>query len=686
MLIKNKKVFSFVLSIKIYLFLISLIFLLFPFKASAEEAYYESYDVTIDFNQDSTFTVTEKVKIYFDGVFKKVYRGITLSDDNASKDCFNTTVLQCGGFDFIEFIGVYDSGNIKRSESEYSIEEVYEQGEKRFKVTWYFDSDGRLFNGEYFEYSIKYKIYGGLGFFDDYDLFYFDMLPPDRPTDINSSKLTFNFPFNYNYSNDNLRVLTNYNGPSLSYSSSFQNNSLLIEANNIKANQDFTVALKIDKGFIKKPGSLIINSNPDPINVVYNGIEIKNVSKKLNGIPEGDFLIMFFADGYEKSIYYDFDIKSGEVKVIEITLNRDPISTIIFIGGLICVSLSCLSAPIGLFLMYLHWRKKGRDAKYRETIVPEYTPPLGIKPYLLGSIKDERVDMIDIVATIIDVARMGYIKIKEFESASILGFSGPKDYELIKLKDFKTLEKNEKFIIEQVFDYKERVVLSRDLKNVFYTRVPKIVKEVDLEMVEKGYYEKSPSEIRSKYTTTGTIIVSTAFTFLICAISTFIFLFPIILPLISLIIIGIGLIIMGKHMPARTLEGSKILNRIQGFRMYLYTAERFRVQDLTPDTFEKFLPYAMVFGIEKEWGERFKDIVKTPPDWFESNTLSVFNTHLFISSISRFTTTSASSLTSSPQRSYGSSSGSIGGGWSGGGGFGGSFGGGGGGGGSSGWG
>jgi len=335
----------------------------------------------------------------------------------------------------------------------------------------------------------------------------------------------------------------------------------------------------------------------------------------------------------------------------------------------------------------LNWYRVGRDPKYRSTIVPIYDAPQGIKPYLLGSLKDEKVDMVDITATMIDLARRGYLKIREFETGKILGFGGEKDYELIKQKEFGDLERNEKRIIEAIFDYKERVVVSSDLKYKFYTKVPGINSSIDEEMVEKGYFKKSPASVRNAYIGIGSGLLILTITVLPILGAFLLVVPPVFILLIDAFFISIVLLIAAPHMPAKTLEGAKMLNQILGFRMYLNTAERFRVQDLTPETFEKFLPYAMVFNIEKQWAERFKDIYKVNPNWYESGSLDTFNTIYMINSLSNFSTVTAQALTYSPSSSSGSSGrGFSGGGWSGGGGFGGSFGGGGGGGGSSGWG
>jgi uncharacterized membrane protein YgcG len=144
--------------------------------------------------------------------------------------------------------------------------------------------------------------------------------------------------------------------------------------------------------------------------------------------------------------------------------------------------------------------------------------------------------------------------------------------------------------------------------------------------------------------------------------------------------------IISPFMPARTTHGSKVYEQLLGFRMYMDVAERFRVQDLTPETFEKYLSYAMIFEIEKKWGERFKDICKASPEWFESSS-DTWTTLYMINSLNAFQTTTASALSSVPQANGSSTSGRGfgGGGWSGGGGFSGGFSGGGGGGGSTGW-
>ncbi len=85
--------------------------------------------------------------------------------------------------------------------------------------------------------------------------------------------------------------------------------------------------------------------------------------------------------------------------------------------------------------------------------------------------------------------------------------------------------------------------------------------------------------------------------------------------------------------------------------------------------FEKFLPYAVVFGVEKLWAKRFAHLAMQPPRWYEGYSSSRFTTVSFVGSldsslqsIARVVTPSSSSSGFSSGFSGGSSGGGGGGG------------------------
>ena len=85
--------------------------------------------------------------------------------------------------------------------------------------------------------------------------------------------------------------------------------------------------------------------------------------------------------------------------------------------------------------------------------------------------------------------------------------------------------------------------------------------------------------------------------------------------------------------------------------------------------FEKLLPYAVAFGVEEIWANRFKDIALKQPTWYVSSNNGVFNSIVFAHALSSSSTSFAASVMA--KSSSGFSSGFSGGGFSGGGGGGG---------------
>jgi hypothetical protein len=67
---------------------------------------------------------------------------------------------------------------------------------------------------------------------------------------------------------------------------------------------------------------------------------------------------------------------------------------------------------------------------------------------------------------------------------------------------------------------------------------------------------------------------------------------------------------------APTLKGRKLMDKIEGFRLFLDATERDRLNMLhaphrTPELFEKYLPYAVALDVENKWAEQFESVLKS---------------------------------------------------------------------------
>ena len=134
-------------------------------------------------------------------------------------------------------------------------------------------------------------------------------------------------------------------------------------------------------------------------------------------------------------------------------------------------------------------------------------------------------------------------------------------------------------------------------------------------------------------------------------------------------------------MKAPTLFGRKEMDKIEGFKMYLKTAEEQRLDAMnlpekTPQLFEEYLPYAIALDCENQWAKKFKNIIAaaiedgtyTQPTWYIGGRGMHFIPTNFTDSIGESFSDAVSYAATAPSQSGG---GSIGGGFSGGGGGGG---------------
>ena len=163
-------------------------------------------------------------------------------------------------------------------------------------------------------------------------------------------------------------------------------------------------------------------------------------------------------------------------------------------------------------------------------------------------------------------------------------------------------------------------------------------------------------------------------------------------PLIGAISIVIINVVFAILMRAPTVQGRKLMDQIDGFTMYLDTAEKNRLNingepPMTVERFEGILPYAIALGVEKPWSEHFEGELSRnavagansgySPAWYTGRNWN--NSGGFSNSVASVATgMSAAMIAAQPSSSSGS-------GFSGGGGGGGGSGGGGGGGGGGGW-
>ncbi len=333
-----------------------------------------------------------------------------------------------------------------------------------------------------------------------------------------------------------------------------------------------------------------------------------------------------------------------------------------------------LGVPLAAFAaMFYLWWTKGRDPRLRP-ITAQYEPPDQLTPGEAGTLVDNSADMRDITASIVDLAVRGYIVIEEHQRDRMLGLMHDKDYNFIVKKDraeWSKLKAHEQALLEGLFvtgTVGESVSMS-SLENHFYKNLPGIKSNIFSSLVTHGYYKRRPDSVRTSYIATG-LVVGFLLVFGGTKIASNLGMAPLTF-MIAGIVTGAIVCGFGWFMPAHTEQGARALEGVLGFEDFLVhvESERFNRMIKTPEMFEKFLPFAMALGVEKNWSKAFQGIMTQPPEWYRGSSYGPgFYPMMFTNDLSSMSTRVSSVMTSAPRSSGGSG---FGGGSSSGGGFGG---------------
>ncbi len=645
------------------------LFLLSYTKVKAVTIDYPNYFIQIDIEKDSTFTVTETITSRFYGEAHGVRRDVTLTDPDKLQRCLDSG-LTCGGFERLIYIGIFDENDKKVDDAKFYEVET-ESGEKYARFEWELWPNGKYTSGETVTWKVKYKILGGIGWVSSLPYFYWNILPEDRGA-IENFETLINFPSGVQVEPSSLTLYDDFDLNILTTSSSIR-----IERPNFNIFGNYTISYEFNENEILQPAILNYKVNTPYLStdVYLNDQQISSQSTDtFNYFPTGEQKLTFSHFGYNDSIF-NVNLASGESKTFELSLTPTPIMAVLLAFNWVFCGLGVIFSFIVAFLVYRHYQNHGRDKNMPKTIIPLFSPPKDVLPYLLGSLKDEKVDRTDVIGTIIDLAYRGYIKIKELDKK--------KNYLLTKTEPKKEdagLGEIEKEIIDALFGSSESVE-TKNLYKRFPLKYVSIEKNIYQELVSKKYFDTNPNTVRINYFAWGGVILVFSLaalifgSILLSLVTGVLYPFSMVLPFA---ILGFLYLVIANFMPVKTELGSKIYAEILGFKMYLHTAERYRLQNLGPDEFERYLSFAIVFGIEEEWAKKFDGIYKGMPEWYDG-TGSVYDA-IWISSFTR--SFADSTITNISPVTSGSSKGS---GWSGGGSFGGFSGGGGGGGSVGGW-
>ena len=599
-------------------------------NAPSENSMYASYDYVIDnydvnivVNSNNTFDITETITAYFNVPKHGIFRTIPLSNKIVRLDGSTSTNRTQ-----VSNLSVSDEYSTSRDGGNYKIQ---------------IGSLSTTLTGKQ-TYTIKYTYNLGKDPVSDYDELYYNIIGNEwdtvignvtfnitMPKEFDSSKLGFSKGEVGSTDNDGINYTVNGNTISGSY------DGILNEG------ESLTVRCELPEGYFVDAG-LVVNSN----------------------------------------IYLMFII---------------PI--------------------VALIISFLLWFIFGRDNRVVETV--EFYPPEGFNSLEVGFLYKGKANSQDVTSLLVYLANKGYIKISDNNDESL--FSKADGFKITKLKDYDGNDANERLFLGGLFKDTavEGEATKDDLYDNFYATTHKILSNINNKENKNKIFEKKASKksiiiiLLMLVSVITTIAIPTleyagagevAMTLFICAFyipfyavgifakipllfrifwlgftifhsSVFFSTLPIkdaitsepiyLIGVIVGILCLIGMIICFKIMPKRTPYGNEILGKIRGFKNFLETAEKDKLESMVlsnPTYFYDILPFTYVLGVSDKWIKKFETINMQAPSWYDSHTaFSVATFGTFIGS----TMTSAQSVMSSSSSSSSSGGSSSGGGSSGGG-------------------
>lgn len=400
---------------------------------------------------------------------------------------------------------------------------------------------------------------------------------------------------------------------------------------------------------------------------------------------------------------------------------------------------NALLALLGLgylfYFLYSRWRKYGKDAT-PPTVVPSFKPPFDWSPALVRYAWKRKADSKAFSAAMINMAVKKALRIEQDPDDK-------KKFTLVKTGQKVELAEEEQQTFNKLFTKADTLVVDNTQYKTFGTARTAFDGHLTSQLKLKDLYSSNSKQlwqatwralllmvvylllaergeswimlvilpfwafsaglfvvgIKSFRTSVvgGIVLLVFSLPFLIGTSATMVA----IMSRLSMVSICFTLLLIAAYVlfmiliPAYSQKGVEVNTAIEGFRLYMSTAEEHRLNMLTPpertpELFERLLPYAIALDLENIWSKKFSTVLEAAgysPDWYQGRDGSY---HTIGTAFPTAFDNSLNNARLSPYQSSGSSSGSGSGSsgsssWSSGSSGGGSSGGGGGGGGGGGW-
>jgi hypothetical protein len=273
---------------------------------------------------------------------------------------------------------------------------------------------------------------------------------------------------------------------------------------------------------------------------------------------------------------------------------------------------------IGGAALYALHRFRGRDvgSSGPATLVASFVPvgagesefqvKADLRPGLVGTVADERVDPVDVAATLVDLAIRGHLRIIELTPT---GPHAPLDWTFERLDGPDDLLDYEKTLLDAIAPIDGPAALVSKIGAPIEAVVPKAQDQLYTEVVRRGWFSRRPDVVRDRWQVLAWVVLGAAFLGLVALVAFTGF------GILGLVLVGLAVVFiaLSQEMPKRTASGVSLLNGLRVLSVELANQPLGEIPKARAyEEISQVLPYAVVLGGRERWLQALVDADNDP--------------------------------------------------------------------------
>ena len=534
--------------------------LLAPSAAAAPQPpYFQRFDVDIALQQNGDFVVTENQTIFFGS--ETAHHGFRVIPMDRVEQITDVTVSE----QRLQYQQAGTSGLQVKQEGENThitlqlgntppeTPNTYaaERKDGNLNVDWWFPPTANAARS----FTVRYRVVGGLRYYSGGDQLYWKAIYADRPYPVATSRVTAHFPADL--SSDKVKMAA------------------------------YPEQLGV-QGKLTDPRTVVFDMQNLP---AQTGLEVRVQ------FPHG------LIAGHSPAWQARADLGDWFYSSV-----RPPLNVFLVLASLLILVL-------GTLWIVMRWYSLGRDpaVKGAPTLLSE--PPGDLLPAVAGTLVDESADVQEVVATLVDLARRGLLRMVEEDPPA--GSKNKRGFRLEKLRDEPDdLRDYERLMFRGLFAEGDSIRFG-DLRSRFLESAGKVQEKLYEEVVGAGLFQANPESIRRRYLTIGIVALAAGIGIAVFSSNVVNMLEMSWTPFVAVALLGAVQVVAAFWMPRRSAKGAVEAARWRAFARYLKQHQSTEELASQLDRFDPYLPYAVALGAGDEWVKKFAGAGAPAPGWYE---------------------------------------------------------------------